>query len=91
MHAWITRTTVLPAVPFVGIRSYRLLTLYDWPAVMMGFGWFGAAFALHSHYFWSRIEPVWRFAGLGVVLGVLVLACGWGYALSVSISSSMMQ
>ncbi|MFO0783375.1 MAG: hypothetical protein U0636_06805 [Phycisphaerales bacterium] len=34
----------------------------------------GGAIAMHFHFFWGQIEPFWRFAWLGVGLGLLIIA-----------------
>jgi len=70
------RTVLFPA-------SYRFgsITLEGTEAIMMGMAWLGVALALHTHYFWGRVESAWRFAGLGTIIGFVMIITGWGYAL----------
>ena len=90
LAAVITQHTLLPgASPRHGGISSRLMPLDGWPAVSMGFAWLGLAFALHAHYFWGRVEPMWKFSLLGVIAGVSATAVGWGAALRWAFQNAM--
>lgn len=81
LHAVIGQNTI-----FFPPRNLRLhIHLLGTEAIMMGVAWLGLALSLHAHYFWGRVEPVWRFAGLGTIIGIVMIVGGWGYALVWSI------
>jgi hypothetical protein len=81
ISALITRHTLLPGAGRMGISAGRMMRLEGWPAVSMGWAWLGLAFALHAHYFWGRVNPIWRLSMLGVIVGIITTAIGWGAAL----------
>lgn len=81
LHAVIGQSTILVPPSRWGGR----IRLEGTEAVMMGVAWLGLALILHMRYFWGRVEPVWRFAGLGTIIGILLIIIGWGYALVWSI------
>ncbi len=57
------------------------MPLYGAPAIGMGVGCTGAALALTAAYLFGRLERYWRFAGIGVVAGIICGVLGWGYTL----------
>lgn len=73
-------TTAHAILPGYGRGSVQMMRLEDLPAQAMGLAWIGLAMALHSRYFWGRVEATWRLSGYPFCLGVLVVICGWGYA-----------
>jgi hypothetical protein len=81
----ITQTARLPGASRYGWHT--MLRLEGAPAIMMGIAWLGAALALHARYFWGRVEPVWRFADIGLVLGIVMITIGWGCSLYWAIAS----
>lgn len=86
VHSIVTQHTYLPGAG----RAYSSVGMQELngvPAVVMGVGWLGAAIALHSHFFWGRVEPIWRIAGIGTIAGILMIIGGWGGAFVLSIKS----
>ena len=82
MYAIVNQHTLLPGAGRYGWSfSTNLLPLDGWPAISMGIAWLGLAFALHVHYFWGRVDPVWRISLLGVIVGIVAVVVGWGAAL----------
>ena len=76
LHALIENRTIL--IPPGRTRIW----LTGNEAAAMAVAWFGVAIALHAHFVWSNVEFTWRFAGLGTIAGILMIAGGWGYALA---------
>lgn len=51
----------------------------------MGVLCLGVAFAMHSHYFWGRIEPIWRYSMIGVVIGILTALAATVVVLTIAV------
>ena len=84
----VTQSARLPGASRYGWTTQPLLRMEGAPAVMMGIAWLGGAVALHARYFWGRVEPIWRFADLGLILGIAMIVIGWGYALCWAIANT---
>lgn len=77
-YCMTTRTSFLPAGRFkLALFEWAWMNLSGPTSIGLGLGWIGIAIALHCRYFWGRVEPIWRFADLGVIVGLLMLAAGW--------------
>jgi len=76
----IAQDAWLPAWGARQKTTVEFAILHNLPAVMMGVAWLGAALALHSRYFWERVEPCWKWAPIGMWIGIGIIVIGWGYA-----------
>lgn len=82
-HALLSQSTPIIA------RRMGIYWVKDAPALAIGAAWLGIALALHMHYFWGRVEPVWRFSDLGVLAGLLAMAGGAVVAVGLALSHGM--
>ncbi len=84
-----TETAFLPGLGNAPASMSELMNLSGPPAICMGWAWVGGGFAMHCHFFWGRIEPVWRYSMIGVVIGCGMVAAGWSIALAIAVHQTL--
>ena len=83
VYGLITQQTFLPAFSRTTIVGSAMI-LTGVTAILMSLAWVGGAMALHSRYFWERVEPCWKWAPLGEYLGIAMILLGWGGAVGLA-------